>query len=66
MEGFYEIKGKAIYSFFIWDCFSADYNRDKNLYQRYKPDPLNSYREETEWTGLITLWDTNYVDCGRQ
>lgn len=29
------------------------------------PDPLEPLTvKKPEWTGLITLWDTNYVDCG--
>ncbi|MDN5276133.1 MAG: multiple sugar transport system substrate-binding protein [Clostridiales bacterium] len=35
----------------------------KNL--RSFPDPLEPlFRKKPEWTGLITLWNVNFIDCG--
>ncbi len=35
----------------------------KNL--RNLPDPLEPlFRKKSEWTGLITLWNVNFIDCG--
>ncbi|SFQ14624.1 ABC transporter substrate-binding protein [Caldicoprobacter faecalis] len=35
----------------------------KNL--RSLPDPVDPlFRKKPEWTGLITLWNVNFIDCG--
>jgi len=41
----------------VWPAMSKDL---RNL-----PDPLEPlFRKKPEWTGLITLWNVNFIDCG--
>ena len=65
MEGLYEIEGKAIYSFFIGIVLVLIVIGAKIISNGVNlPILWNPYCKKPEWTGLITLWDVNYVDCG--